>query len=88
MDTVSFPAKYRTEIDLLQGAFQTFKTQSNAENHKRLKEQKAQLADKYAKDIQSKINEISKPWHVGSSSLFRKVESNFICVFSSNEVEK
>lgn len=44
-------------MEFLQGAFQTYKTQTLSENNTRLQEQQAQLSEQHNQELQAKLRE-------------------------------
>lgn len=51
-------AKYKTEVEFLQGAFETYKSQSNIENNKRIKDVQAELEEQHGKELDTKLQEL------------------------------
>ncbi|KAF6025075.1 ALS2CR12 [Bugula neritina] len=53
-------AKHKTEIAFLQGAFESYKGQSNEENQRRIEELRDDLERSHVQDLQTQLNELGK----------------------------
>jgi len=66
-------AKHKTEIAFLQGAFESYKGQSNEENQRRIEELRDDLERSHVQDLQTQLNELGEL-------------SNFKLMFQQNQL--
>lgn len=62
-----FTARYKTEVEFLQGAFESYKSQNHREHQASLKELKEELKEAHHSDMQAHLKDLGEHNYINHS---------------------